>query len=36
MKMLLDTHAFLWFIEDGPNLSIGAQRSDEIGFGWTE
>lgn len=25
MKLLLDTHAFLWFIEDNPRLSIEAK-----------
>ena len=26
MKLLLDTHAFLWFIEDNPRLSTGAKK----------
>ena len=25
MKLLLDTHAFLWFIEDNPRLSVQAK-----------
>lgn len=25
MKLLLDTHAFLWFIEDNPRLSVDAK-----------
>jgi PIN domain nuclease of toxin-antitoxin system len=25
MKLLLDTHAFLWFIEDNPRLSVEAK-----------
>lgn len=25
MKLLLDTHAFLWFIDDDPRLSAGAK-----------
>lgn len=25
MKLLLDTHAFLWFIEDSPRLSSSAR-----------
>lgn len=25
MKLLLDTHAFLWFINDSPNLSSTAK-----------
>ncbi len=26
MKLLLDTHTFLWFIEDSPKLSAEAKR----------
>ena len=26
MKLLLDTHTFLWFIEDSPRLSAEAKR----------
>jgi PIN domain nuclease of toxin-antitoxin system len=26
MKLLLDTHTFLWFIEDSPHLSTKAKR----------
>lgn len=26
MKLLLDTHAFLWFIEDSPQLSADAKN----------
>jgi PIN domain nuclease of toxin-antitoxin system len=25
MKLLLDTHTFLWFIEDNPRLSVSAK-----------
>ncbi len=32
MKILLDTHAFLWFIEDSPKLSIEARSAIEDGF----
>ncbi len=26
MKLLLDTHTFLWFIEDSPRLSAEVKR----------
>jgi PIN domain nuclease of toxin-antitoxin system len=26
MRLLLDTHSFLWFIEDSPKLSIDARK----------
>jgi PIN domain nuclease of toxin-antitoxin system len=26
MKLLLDTHTFLWLVEGSPNLSAAAQR----------
>jgi PIN domain nuclease of toxin-antitoxin system len=26
MKLLLDTHTFLWFIEDNPRLSADAKK----------
>jgi len=29
MKLLLDTHAFLWFIEGNQNLSLPAQNAIE-------
>ncbi len=32
MKILLDTHAFLWFIEDSPKLSTEARSVIEDGF----
>ena len=32
MKILLDTHAFLWFIEDSPKLSTEARSAIEDGF----
>jgi len=31
MKLLLDTHAFLWFIEGDPNLSDTARSLMEDG-----
>jgi PIN domain nuclease of toxin-antitoxin system len=32
MKLLLDTHAFLWFIEGSPRLSMRARTmiEDEV------
>lgn len=27
MKLLLDTHAFLWWLEDDPRLSLEARRA---------
>jgi PIN domain nuclease of toxin-antitoxin system len=32
VKILLDTHAFLWFIEDSPKLSTAARSVIEDGF----
>ena len=32
MKVLLDTHAFLWFIEDSPKLSAAARSVIEDGL----
>jgi hypothetical protein len=33
MKLLLDTHTFLWFINDSPQLSINAKNLIEmVGF----
>ena len=32
MKVLLDTHAFLWFIEDSPKLSASARSVIEDGL----
>jgi PIN domain nuclease of toxin-antitoxin system len=32
VKILLDTHAFLWFIEDSPKLSTEARSVIEDGF----
>jgi PIN domain nuclease of toxin-antitoxin system len=26
MKILLDTHSFIWFVEDDPRLTIGIKR----------
>lgn len=31
MRLLLDTHSFLWFIEDDPRLSEKAQTRIEEG-----
>ncbi|MFM7600347.1 MAG: type II toxin-antitoxin system VapC family toxin [Pseudanabaena sp.] len=30
MKLLLDTHAFLWFIEGNPNLSLTAKNAIDL------
>ncbi len=32
MRLLLDTHAFLWFCQDDPSLSVAAKsRIEEAG-----
>ena len=30
MRVVLDTHAFLWFVADAPQLSGNAARSSKI------
>ena len=32
MKVLLDTHAYLWYIEDSPKLSAAARSVLEDGL----
>ena len=33
MKLLLDTHAFLWYVEDSPNLSSAAREAISVSPG---